>query len=477
MYDKRDDARLTVRPPLPENVPHELRFLKRWVIWKPELRHGKLTKRPIGAKVNAPHTWRSFDEARAAALATGANVGVGVVLGNGIIGIDFDHCVIDDVPHVVVSNTVGRLGSYAEKSPSGSGVHVLIRGEIARARKLPATADLPARELYAEKRYFTFTGDRLPNAPFSLASGPIAQAALDEVVAQLFASQIASLVAPEDPISEAALTDDEILRLLRSSPNAAKFGRLYEGDASAYPSPSEADLALCRLVRYYSSDAAQIDRIVRGSRLHRPEKWDSRRGGTTYGAATIATALRMAGRRYTPSPLYAAGIGDASFGPIFRAVLPTLRGLTKTEILTYLAIAVHAGRSLRSWPSANKIGEALGGVEREHIQEALPHLEKSGLIAIERRIGTSSRFTLIAPGPVANFATPPEAPPHPGPVANFATPPEAPPHPEPVASFATPPVAKFAPLIKQEQIDTGRGRDYVSKVLESETADRRKLKA
>ena len=64
---------------------------------------------------------------------------------------------------------------------------------------------------------------------------------------------------------------------------------------SGYPSQSEADLALCNLLAYWTgSDRERVDRLFRQSGLWRP-KWDERRGEQTYGEQTIATAI--AGRR------------------------------------------------------------------------------------------------------------------------------------------------------------------------------------
>ena len=80
---------------------------------------------------------------------------------------------------------------------------------------------------------------------------------------------------------------------IRNSPSAAKFEALFAGNWAppAYPSQSEADLALCAILGAHSAgDEAQIDRLFRKSRLYR-DKWDERRGAKTYGEKTVAKAL------------------------------------------------------------------------------------------------------------------------------------------------------------------------------------------
>ena len=59
---------------------------------------------------------------------------------------------------------------------------------------------------------------------------------------------------------------------------------LYGGDHSS------ADLALCRYLAFYANgDYYTVDTLFRQSGLYR-EKWDQRRGNTTYGT-TIAKAI------------------------------------------------------------------------------------------------------------------------------------------------------------------------------------------
>ncbi|MEN6443815.1 MAG: hypothetical protein ABFC71_08685 [Methanoregula sp.] len=144
-----------------EHIPASLKALDRWVVWKREDRSGKTTKPPYVAAtgperhalVNVKTTWRTFAEA-VAASETGNYDGVGFVLGNGIIGFDFDHATDEMVQEA------RSLGTYTEWSPSGTGVHVIGRSPlVAKGRKKGSV------EFYATGRYFTVTGNIVAGSP------------------------------------------------------------------------------------------------------------------------------------------------------------------------------------------------------------------------------------------------------------------------------------------------------------------------
>jgi putative DNA primase/helicase len=83
--------------------------------------------------------------------------------------------------------------------------------------------------------------------------------------------------------------DSEIIERCMSAKNADKFNRLYEGDweSMGYKSQSEADLALCNILNFYTHDPAQINRLFMNSCLYRG-KWDR----ANYMGPTISKALK-----------------------------------------------------------------------------------------------------------------------------------------------------------------------------------------
>jgi putative DNA primase/helicase len=79
--------------------------------------------------------------------------------------------------------------------------------------------------------------------------------------------------------------------------DGAKFRALWNGDTSGYPSQSEADLALCRLLAFWcGNDPARIERLFSQSALGQREKWQTR---ADYRHETIQTALQSLHETYT----------------------------------------------------------------------------------------------------------------------------------------------------------------------------------
>jgi hypothetical protein len=89
--------------------------------------------------------------------------------------------------------------------------------------------------------------------------------------------------------------------LLTKARTAGKmFARLYDhGDTSKYSyDASRADLSLCGMLAFWTGrDADRMDSLFRGSKLYR-KKWDERRGNSTYGEQTIATAIKNCNNVY-----------------------------------------------------------------------------------------------------------------------------------------------------------------------------------
>lgn len=90
------------------------------------------------------------------------------------------------------------------------------------------------------------------------------------------------------------LSDDLLVALASGAKNGVKFEELWGGNTSGYDSHSEADLALVRMLAFYTQDEAQLDSLFRRSGLYR-EKWD--RGD--YSHRTIAKALEGLRETYT----------------------------------------------------------------------------------------------------------------------------------------------------------------------------------
>ena len=215
-------------------------------------------------------------------------------------GLDFDNCV-DPITGEIIDPQVERwardLDSYTEYSQSLSGLHVIVKGHIPGPHKRQGNV-----EMYHTGRYFCMTGQRYDGSPASIESR---QDALNELYSKLFgaldeAPHInTSCEHHETREMPGQLRDSDVIRKASGAKNRDKFMRLfYDGDTSGYPSQSEAELALCGMLRFYCGDnRAQIDRIFRRSLLYR-DKWDERHGLQTYGDRTISKTLALEWETY-----------------------------------------------------------------------------------------------------------------------------------------------------------------------------------
>lgn len=142
----------------------ELKSRRQWVSWKYENRGGtKPTKPPIaprtgfGASHSKPETWGSYDEAVTRTQRSRLE-GVGYVLSpdDGLTGADLDNCYdpqsgcIDAWAQAIID----LHETYAEFSPSGTGLRIIWRGKVEKAIK----ADAVNVEVYGTQRYLTITG-------------------------------------------------------------------------------------------------------------------------------------------------------------------------------------------------------------------------------------------------------------------------------------------------------------------------------
>ena len=286
----------------PQRIPLELREHHQWIGWRLESRAGatKPTKVPVDPATGEPasstsrSTWGTFDSAVAARERFGLT-GIGFVFTpeDPYVGIDLDACRDPTTGkiHVEAMAIIAELDSYTEVSPSGRGVHVIARGVLPPGRrKTSKTSWRGALEVYDSGRYFTVTGDRLANTPLDVGDRSEPLATLHR---RCFA--VDHPQSDRGPRPSPSRDDGALIERASSAANGAKFRALWAGDRCGYASPSEADLALCSILAFWThNDAARIDRLFRASGLFRA-KWDGRRGARTYGEVTIERALGSSG--------------------------------------------------------------------------------------------------------------------------------------------------------------------------------------
>lgn len=289
------------------NVPGELLKRRQWVVWcyEPNPSGGKPKKVPHGAFGKCteidhtnPANWRTYEEAVKFYRESHEQRwnkpldGIGFALADGVVGVDIDHCISEDGRFSdLAADVMNTLFSYSELSPSATGVHILVLGEWPGEWKRRDDIGL---EVYSEKHYFTFTGQHILGTPGDIEerTTPLAAVHAKYAPPEAIARPIENTCGHTSS-NLALVSTDEILLRARNAANGAKFTRLYDdGDITGYTSPSNADLALCNLLAYWTDDADVIDALFRKSALYREEKWDrAARIGETYGEGTIRVAL------------------------------------------------------------------------------------------------------------------------------------------------------------------------------------------
>lgn len=147
------------------NIPHELRLLNQWVVWKfVATDDGKPTKLPYNprnghlASTTDPHTWASFEEAVNASFNGYSGIGFVFTRNDPYCGIDLD-ATEDPEAFATQLRVFNAMQSYSERSPSGKGLHIIVKANLPHGRRRSFI------EVYSSERYFTFTGNVYLNAP------------------------------------------------------------------------------------------------------------------------------------------------------------------------------------------------------------------------------------------------------------------------------------------------------------------------
>jgi len=279
-----------IRPQF-QNIPKELLDLEQWICWEVWEREGKPTKVPVVpgehklASVSDPSTWRSG--AVAYLWAQEKELGMGFVFTSNdpYTFFDLDNVIQEDGSLLPwAREIVEKLNSYTEISPSGKGLHVIVKAKLPEtARKRGVNGKL---EVYNSGRYATFTGRIFENRREIRER----QKEVEEIVKTYLSGEKGNLIF----LRRAEPWEEEILEKARKSESGEKFVRLFDkGDITGYPSPSEADLALCSFLAFYTEgDPKKMDSLFRRSALYR-KKWDEKHAadGSTYGEMTIRKAL------------------------------------------------------------------------------------------------------------------------------------------------------------------------------------------
>jgi hypothetical protein len=245
----------------------ELKQQRRWTLWRLEpSKDGKFTKPPCNAEgfrhdITNPANLKTYAELEPlAAKFSGLGYALGTFDGVPLFGVDLDRC-CDAVTGKFTPETrelVIQLNSYAERSPSGTGCHVIglgnLPGNKMLVRPFPGAKQIEIKGL---GYYFTYTDRHLEKTPADIRD------------------RQNELLALCDRVRKIPTKAHEGITVAVSDSEEERLQKLMAGDISAYNDDhSTADFALCILLaKKYGCNAFKVDSEFRSSALYR-EKWE-----------------------------------------------------------------------------------------------------------------------------------------------------------------------------------------------------------
>ena len=267
-------------------IPNELKLLRQWINWRYELRKNDKgedikTKVPYNsvtgtnASVTNSGTWNGFADA----CGVSDYDGIGFVLTkhDDFVFIDLDNKQNDPTIEAAHKQAIAHFDSYTERSPSGTGYHIIARGVTAKDGIRSGSY-----EIYSDKRYATFTGECICKAGVIEAR----QEQIDQLWGYLCSLQWTAGASPTLQLDAATLayiavrsrepateSDEAIVERALGDKNGEKYQALWRGEwRGLYPSQSEADMALANRLQHYTKNAEQFLRLFHASGLGKRDK-------------------------------------------------------------------------------------------------------------------------------------------------------------------------------------------------------------
>lgn len=276
-------------------IPDELIELPQWVLWRAEWdnkrqQYNKVPYSYAGYRASSTNndTWTIFDAIHNLYEQNDQYDGIGFMLS------DDDNYIVLDIDNAVDKN--GQITSdlalnmteitYCEKSPSGTGLHCFFKGQLPTERK-KKRKDLDL-ELYDTARFMTVTGESIGQSEISDD-----QDILNNLVDRYFKIEKSLKKTTVHTFDESeTLSDDEVINLMLKSKQKDKISDLLEGKYEGYfGSPSEAVQSLLHYLAFYTSkNKTQVERIFLNYN-NLTDKWDSKRGNTTWGQLELDKAI------------------------------------------------------------------------------------------------------------------------------------------------------------------------------------------
>ncbi len=278
-------------------IPDELLERNQWVAWKrgEPKEDGTIPKVPCHISGKYPQSFKkcydlntvkdSYENKRV------DGVGFSLEGVDDLVCIDLDADSIENIPQGLIGLTAH---SYAERSPSGNGLHVWIKGKwmgkTTQGKEIRYYEGFKV-EIFYGTGYLTFTGDTVNGVPVEERQD-LLEFIYDNTVSKQKKSPIVQTVDKTERTLDDSLVlqqlfkTDKVARILFSIGDLSRFS-----DANGKPDHSKADYALLCAFAKVTRNIEQIDGLFRQSKIYRPEKWDKPSRGKYHGYWEIQRAL------------------------------------------------------------------------------------------------------------------------------------------------------------------------------------------
>jgi len=296
-----------VTAPQFDNIPTDLKNRKQWVLWKQITLAGKPTKVPYQvngreADSSDPKTWSTYEAVVEHYKAhSNEHAGIGYVFDplDPFAGVDLDNCIGEGgAIEPQAKSILDLLSSYSEISPSGKGIKIFVKAQLPVKVGDPQRPQLgfkhpknPEVEIYFGKRFFTLTGERIPDYPATIEDR---NSELTAIFRELFADRgyfgegITRLARDESPRSTApGDISDKLAAIFAADPKL----RADFFTPAAVGERSDREFNLC--ARLWEAGLTE-EEIYAAMDLSPQEKWHER-PNDAYHLMTIRKAAAKAG--------------------------------------------------------------------------------------------------------------------------------------------------------------------------------------
>ena len=273
---------------LEKNVPAEMKALPNWCVLKiyKDKETGAYKKFVVNA--NNPEggwashkdsaTWTTFDKALEYAKANGGAGLSFAIKGSGFNAFDLDHCY--DKESKTYNETARKdlsalPNSYAERSVSGTGLHILTKGSVCENGKYNLARGGAEVEVFETWGFISMTGNLVDKQHKSLVELP--ENLKKEIQSQIGEKKVFQTQQSNNrnQYHNYAQSDSEVIDKIRKSKKADEFNSLMSG-VDLCGDHSRSDAKLMNILAYFTNaNTSRMESIFKQSKLYRPDKGDA----------------------------------------------------------------------------------------------------------------------------------------------------------------------------------------------------------